>query len=161
MEKKGTKLRPIVVVGLVFRQQEGKYLKLEFCCVFCIVYFGSYSSQRLLISEWSKTTKMIDNNEQFSLSLSLQGRKESPSPSTKGQIQSFPPFPSRLKSLWEKKEEMQVREWERARWTSRLRLLVSFPCLLVLSSLLPAAPAPPAPWSPPPSAPLHSLLFVQ
>ena len=34
-----------------------------------VVYFESFSSHRLLISNWSKRQK-IDNNEQFSLSLS-------------------------------------------------------------------------------------------
>ena len=63
-----------------------KYLKLEICCV-----FGSYSSQRLLISEWSKTTKRSTTMNSFHFPFSLQGRKVLPRPLKDG-LRALLPF---------------------------------------------------------------------
>ena len=102
-----------------------------------MLFLGSFSSPRLLVSNWSTFEKITATIT--ILTFPFSPRKESPSPSTKGRIQSSPPFPPRL------------------------RLFVSFLChlqpaslcllLLVLSLLLPAALTPPAPWSLPPLAP--------
>ena len=96
-----------------------------------LLFIGSYSSPRLLVSNWSTSEKTTAITI---LTFPFSPREESPSPSTKGRIQSSPPFPARL------------------------RLFVSFLCilqpaslsLLVLALLLLAALTPPAPWSPPP-----------
>ena len=91
-----------------------------------LLFIGSYSSPRLLVSNWSTIEKITATTI---LTFPFSPREESLAPSTKGRIKSSPPFPTRL------------------------RLFVSFLCLLqpaslsllVLSLLLPAAPAPLAP----------------
>ena len=70
---------PMVVVGLVFK----KVWKSE---LIGKALFGSYSSRRLLVSKWSNDIKQNQTNFHF-LFLS------------KGQIQSSPPFPARLRLL--------------------------------------------------------------
>ena len=122
----------IVVVGFVFWQQEIKISEVGKFVVYLKACRAKGSSS-------ANGQKLKNGRQQWTVStFPFYPREESPSPSTKGRIQSSPPFPARL------------------------RLFVSFPCLLlpaglcllVLSLLLSAAPAPLAPLSPPPLAPL-------
>ena len=65
--------------------------KQTFYMISKLVVFGRYSSQRLLISEWSKTTKRSTTMNSFHFPFSLQGRKVLPRPLKDG-LRALLPF---------------------------------------------------------------------
>ena len=92
-KSRGIQSYGVVVVGLVFQQQES--VKSE---LIEKLFIGSYSSRSYVGSSSAngqrcRKTK-LNKSSHFPF---LSPREENPSPSTKGRIQSSPPFPARLR----------------------------------------------------------------
>ena len=83
--------KPMVVVGLFFQQQEN--VKIWIICeiIYCKLFEPKAPHQQMV-----NDVEKLNINKSFHFPF-LSPREESPSPSTKGRIQSSPPFPARLR----------------------------------------------------------------